>query len=204
MTPPETGGRKDDSGPDKPRYDLIPTYPLRLLAELYSIGSRKYADHNWRKGLAFSRLFSAMMRHSWLWWGGEEVDPTDGQHHLTSVAWNAFALLDLQRTMPSMDDRWETPAAAAERDAKLGEVTDAAGGRQPSELWLDGVYPPSGPFPHHQSYTIKVCPVCGGLPTAIQPTPGEGAQGGIYITGCRRGHEVVTTARFITIKVVPE
>ena len=83
------GGRKDDGG--KPRMDLIPAGPLFELAKVYTIGSAKYGDYNWHKGMKFGRVFAAMMRHAWKWWRGEEFDP-DGQHHLDSVAWCAFTL----------------------------------------------------------------------------------------------------------------
>lgn len=97
------GGRKDDVG--KLRFDLIPAHALEELARVYTIGAAKYADRNWEKGLAFGRVFAAMMRHAWAWWRGERSDPVDGQHHLSSVAWCAFALMEFERTRPGFDDR---------------------------------------------------------------------------------------------------
>lgn len=96
-------GRKDDSA--KLRYDLIPSWPLHELARVFTIGARKYADRNWEQGIAFGRIFAAMMRHSWAWWAGEREDPEDGQHHLSSVAWCALALMELENTHPELDDR---------------------------------------------------------------------------------------------------
>lgn len=96
-------GRKDDTG--KMRYDLIPAYPLELLAEVYTIGCKKYNDRNWEKGLTWGRVFAAMMRHAWKWWNGEERDQKDGQHHLASVAWCAFALMEYGVTHNELDDR---------------------------------------------------------------------------------------------------
>ena len=97
------GGRKDDA--DKLRYDLIPAYPLARLAEVYTIGSRKYSDENWRKGISYKRIFGAMMRHAWAWMAGQTLDPNDGQHHLASVAWCAFALMEYEFTHKEFDDR---------------------------------------------------------------------------------------------------
>jgi hypothetical protein len=99
----ESAGRKDDAG--KLRFDLIPTQPLKELARVYTIGAKKYADRNWEKGLQWGRVFAAMMRHAWSWWGGERCDPVDGQHHLSSVAWCAFALMEYERTHAELDDR---------------------------------------------------------------------------------------------------
>lgn len=103
--PKQELGRKDDGG--KLRFDLIPAVPLEELARVYTIGAVKYADHNWRKGIQFSRIFAAMMRHGWAWLRGETHDPEDGQHHLASVAWCAFALMELEQTHSELDDRFK-------------------------------------------------------------------------------------------------
>ena len=107
-------GRKDDTG--KLRYDLIPVYSLERLAEVYTIGAKKYGDRNWEKGLTWSRVFSAMMRHAWAWWRGETFDPVDGQHHLSSVAWCAFALMEYQHKKTGEDDRPGTVVAPIQVD----------------------------------------------------------------------------------------
>lgn len=97
-------GAKFDTG--KLRYDLIPPEALEGLALVYTIGANKYADRNWEKGISFGRVFAALMRHAWKWWLGEERDP-DGQHHLDSVAWCAFALRTYiaRSNMKQFDDR---------------------------------------------------------------------------------------------------
>lgn len=96
-------GTKFDDG--KLRYDLIPPRPLQELARVYTIGARKYDDRNWEKGIKWGRIFAAMMRHAWAWMIGERWDPVDGQHHLASVAWCAFALMEFESTHPELDDR---------------------------------------------------------------------------------------------------
>jgi len=98
-----TEGRKDDAG--KLRMELIPVKPWQELARVYSIGAKKYGDRNWERGIAWSRIYGAMMRHAVAWWGRERHDPQDGQHHLASVAWCALALIELERTHPELDDR---------------------------------------------------------------------------------------------------
>ena len=96
-------GKKNDTG--KLRFDLIPVEPLRKVAEVYSIGSRKYVDRNWEKGLQWGRVFAALQRHAWAFWNGEQVDKDDGQHHLASVVWCALALMEYERTHKELDDR---------------------------------------------------------------------------------------------------
>ena len=87
--------------------DLIPVRPLQELARVYSIGAGKYDDRNWENGIDFSRLYAAALRHLTKWWGGEQCDPEDGQHHLSSVAWCVFALREYEHTHPERDDRPE-------------------------------------------------------------------------------------------------
>jgi len=96
-------GQKFDG--DKERFDLLPVKPLMKLVELFTKGAKKYGVRNWEKGIEFGRLFAAMMRHAWKWWGGEKYDPIDGQHHLDAVVWNAMSLRELEETHPELDDR---------------------------------------------------------------------------------------------------
>lgn len=107
-----TVGVKFDEG--KARFDLIPPEPLFEVAKLYAMGARKYSDRNWEKGLSWGRVFAAMMRHAWNWWRGEQFDPVDGQHHLASVIWCAFALMEYERTCPHLDDRSKVTRIEAE------------------------------------------------------------------------------------------
>ena len=94
----------------KTRYDLIPAYPLEQLARLYTFGATKYADNNWRKGLRWGRCFAAMMRHAWLWWGGEDCDKETGLSHMAAVAFCAFSLMEFSKTHKEFDDRVKTQA----------------------------------------------------------------------------------------------
>jgi len=87
------------------RLDLIPAKPLWLLSELYGRGAEKYAERNWERGIHFSKLFGALLRHAIKYWAGETFDKEDGQHHLASVAWMAFAMMELEDTHPELDDR---------------------------------------------------------------------------------------------------
>ena len=94
---------KHDAG--KPRYDLIPPEALDGLARLYALGAEKYKDRNWEKGMAWSRIFSALMRHAWKWFRGERYDAIDSQHHLLSVIWCAVALYTYDMRCVGEDDR---------------------------------------------------------------------------------------------------
>lgn len=98
-------GVKHDQG--KLSYDLFPK-SLANVAEVFTIGAGKYAPRNWENGLAWGRVFAALMRHAWAWWWGEKYDPVDKQHHLASVAWCALVLMEFETTHPELDDRKAT------------------------------------------------------------------------------------------------
>lgn len=100
-----TGGAK---GQKQARFDLIPKGPLWEVAELYGKGAEKYAERNWELGYDWSLSFGALQRHAWLFWGGESYDQETGKHHMASVAFHAFALMEFGRTHAELDNR---PAA---------------------------------------------------------------------------------------------
>lgn len=82
-------GSVRDSQRGKPRYDLIPTGPLRRLAELYAKGAEKYGERNWEKGQPDDRIIASLLRHIYAYLDG--VDPEED--HLAAVVFNAFALM---------------------------------------------------------------------------------------------------------------
>ncbi len=97
-------GVKFDEG--KNRYDLIDSYALDELAKIYTYGTVKYDDNNWRKGLKFSRIFGALMRHSWAFWRGEDNDPESGLPHMAHAAWQCFTLINFSKYQKDLDDRF--------------------------------------------------------------------------------------------------
>lgn len=104
--PKESFGVKYDS--DKPRFDLIPADALEEVAKVYTVGAKKYGDRNWELGINYGRLFRALLSHTWAWWRGERDDKQNKLHHLTSVAFNALALLHYElnsEKFKKFDDR---------------------------------------------------------------------------------------------------
>lgn len=98
---------KADDG--KARYDLIPGGPLEDLAQVYTMGAKKYADRNWEKGLSWSRVFAAIMRHLWAFWRGEDRDKESGLPHVIHAAWGCFAIAEYMKTKRELDDRQTQP-----------------------------------------------------------------------------------------------
>ena len=98
----EAGTRYDA---DKPRFDLIPAYPMMELAKVYTMGAKKYDDRNWEKGMSWSKVIASLQRHLWKFQGGEDIDEESGLNHMVHVAWNAFTLIQYSLSFPELDDR---------------------------------------------------------------------------------------------------
>ena len=80
-------GRTDDGG--KPRLELVPPEVMIALGEILTFGAKKYGDRNWERGMAWSRVFGAAMRHLWSWWAGEKADAETARSHL----WHALCCI---------------------------------------------------------------------------------------------------------------
>lgn len=65
-------GTKYDGG--KLRMDLITPEMMEGLARPLTYGVEKYDDHNWRKGLSYSRVTAAALRHLNKWRAGHDID----------------------------------------------------------------------------------------------------------------------------------
>ena len=108
---------KLDTG--KPAISLIPTSALNEEARVLMMGVEKYGKGNWRKGMAWSRLIDASLRHLTAYYGGEDIDPESGLSHLAHVRCNMAFLIEYQNTHQDLDDREKS--ASKERIYPLGE-----------------------------------------------------------------------------------
>lgn len=96
-------GRKDDTG--KLPYHLLPPELMEQVATVLEFGARKYEPRNWEKGMAWSRVFSALMRHMWAWWRGEPADPETGFSHLAHAGCCLAFLIAYEQRQTGVDDR---------------------------------------------------------------------------------------------------
>lgn len=101
--PPLSCGTKHDDG--KLRWDLLMLRAVRGVVEILTYGAVKYADRNWEKGIKFSRLFAAAMRHISAFWLGEERDRESQLLHLDHAICDLMMIRELQTLHPEMDDR---------------------------------------------------------------------------------------------------
>ncbi len=98
-------GIKLDSG--KPPMGLLPMAALRSVSEVLAFGARKYGAHNWRRGLLWSRLYDAALRHLSAWIEGEDKDTETGLSHLAHASCCLLFLLSYELTGTGLDDRWK-------------------------------------------------------------------------------------------------
>jgi len=99
-------GRKEDSG--KLRMDLITPEALEALAKVLGYGANKYGDWNWSKGIVYSRVIAAVLRHINSWRKLEDNDPETGLNHLSHAFCGLMFLITyITRRMSQFDDRTE-------------------------------------------------------------------------------------------------
>lgn len=97
-------GVKYDGG--KVRLDLLPTDALEEVAGVMTAALQKYEAENWRKGLAFSRLYGAALRHLFAWWRGEDLDLEYGLSHLAHATCCLLFMLAAEKgSATRVDDR---------------------------------------------------------------------------------------------------
>lgn len=100
------GGTKYDE--HKNRLDLLSIPSLMATARVLTAGAEKYGDRNWEKGIKYSRVFGALLRHLFKWWTGKEADEETGLPHIAHASCCLMFLLHytLDNKYKEFDDRW--------------------------------------------------------------------------------------------------
>ena len=91
---------------EKIPLDLLPPESLEEIGKVLHFGAKKYAAHNWRKGMNWSRLIAASLRHIFAFVRGENNDPETGLSHLAHAGCCILFLLSFQLTNNGSDDRF--------------------------------------------------------------------------------------------------
>ncbi len=94
---------------DKNRLELIPAAALCAVGEVFTFGAQKYGAENYRKGMKWSRLLGALLRHTFAWAGGEDFDKESGYRHLAHMGCCVLMLIDASINQLGEDDRWKKP-----------------------------------------------------------------------------------------------
>jgi hypothetical protein len=98
-------GKKFDEG--KPQLSLVPKSLIWAVGTVLTFGAKKYGTDNWRRGLAWSRPYNALLRHLTAWWAGETVDAESGKSHLWHAATELAFLIEYEETNRGDDDRYK-------------------------------------------------------------------------------------------------
>jgi len=96
---------------NKPSMALIDADFLLGLAKVLDFGKEKYAAHNWRGGISFSRLISAAYRHLGAINKGEDLDSESSLPHVYHLACCVMFLSWMMENRKDLDDRWSMSAS---------------------------------------------------------------------------------------------
>lgn len=99
-------GTKYDAG--KPKMELLSPIALTEIAKVLTFGSIKYQAHNWRKGISWSRVLGAALRHLMAFINGEDKDPESGLSHLAHASCCLMFLLEYEVRHKELDDRYKS------------------------------------------------------------------------------------------------
>lgn len=107
---------------DKLRWDLLPLDLIEEIVKVYTAGSVKYGDNNWKYlENGYNRCKAAMFRHLLKYEQGETRDKETGCLHLAQVAWNAIAMIyfaDYYSDYPKLP---RTPEATTNMDKEVSQ-----------------------------------------------------------------------------------
>jgi hypothetical protein len=104
------GGVKHDLG--KAPMDLLPPNALFEVAEILRFGAEKYAPYNWAKGMSYSRLIAAAMRHIIAFNRGENLDQETNRSHIAHALCCLMFLMEYvsrEDIYKAWDDRYIWP-----------------------------------------------------------------------------------------------
>lgn len=126
----------------KLRYDLVPAYAQEQYVKVLTKGAQKYAERNWEKGMAWSKVVASLERHLAAFKQGEDFDPETGCFHTAHIMTNAAFLTEYYRIYPQGDDRPHRYLSAPRIGLDIDEViadfvkhwTDFHGQEVP-EIW---------------------------------------------------------------------
>jgi hypothetical protein len=101
----ENTGKKFDQ--EKIPLHLLPTEALWEVGKVLAHGKIKYDAWNWKRGMLWSRLQGAAMRHIFAWSEGEDLDSESGLSHLAHACCCLLFLIVYTKLNLGEDDRWK-------------------------------------------------------------------------------------------------
>ena len=95
-------GKKFDG--DKPRISLIPAEAIEEMAKAFTYGANKYGAHNFKNGIAYSRLIDAALRHILAITKSEFIDSESSNSHVGHAMASLAMLAYMMAHKPENND----------------------------------------------------------------------------------------------------
>lgn len=90
--------KKNDRKDDKPMWELLPLQDIEDVVKVYTAGAKKYGPDQWQNlPDGYKRYKAALFRHLVEYEKGNWLDEETGCIHLAQVAWNAIAMLHIEK-----------------------------------------------------------------------------------------------------------
>lgn len=89
----------------KLQWSLVDYESLKPMVRVLMMGAKKYAPHNWKKGLPITEIFDSLQRHLIAFMSGENDDPESGISHLGHIMCNVMFMQHMMLNKPELDDR---------------------------------------------------------------------------------------------------
>ena len=102
MSNTETGARFNAG---KPKWSLVPQSALVPMVRVLEYGAKKYAPHNWQRGLPINEICESLKRHLDSFMEGEDNDLESTLSHIGHIQCNALFLSWMLKNRPDLDDR---------------------------------------------------------------------------------------------------
>lgn len=99
----DNGGVKFDQ--EKLRWELVPYDAVEEVVKVLTFGAKKYAPRNWERGMDWSRVYAALIRHMTSWFHGQDTDPETGISHLAHAGCCLMFLIAYEKRGTGNDDR---------------------------------------------------------------------------------------------------
>lgn len=105
---------------DKLQWSLVDFKSFEPMVRVLEFGAKKYAAHNWKKGLKVTQTMESLYRHLFALQSGEDIDPESGLPHIGHIQCNVMFLAHMLLNRPDMDDRYKEEPKVTIR--KLSDV----------------------------------------------------------------------------------
>lgn len=92
---------------NKPRMDLLSPISMFGISEVLTKGLIKYPESQWKLGMEWSEVIASLLRHTFKFMAGEDIDKESGLPHVDHIASNAMFLQEYFRTHKKLDNRWK-------------------------------------------------------------------------------------------------